>query len=129
MRYPIMIEVGDDDTAFGVAVPDLQGCFSAGDTLDDAVTNVREAATLWIEDALDRGAAIPAPSRIDAVRTDPQWAGWVVGVVEVDPALFDSSAERVNITLPRKVLARLDVRAKAAGETRSGFIASLAMHA
>jgi HicB_like antitoxin of bacterial toxin-antitoxin system len=39
------------------------------------------------------------------MRTDPQWAGWVVGVVEVDPALFDSSAERVNITLPRKVLA------------------------
>lgn len=32
MRYPIVIEAGDDATAFGVVVPDLPGCFSAGDT-------------------------------------------------------------------------------------------------
>ena len=29
MRYPILIEPGSADTAFGVAVPDLPGCFSA----------------------------------------------------------------------------------------------------
>jgi hypothetical protein len=33
MRYPIAIEIGSDETAFGVVVPDLPGCFSAGDTL------------------------------------------------------------------------------------------------
>jgi predicted RNase H-like HicB family nuclease len=37
MRYPILIEEGTDSTAFGVVVPDLPGCFSAGDTLDEAV--------------------------------------------------------------------------------------------
>ena len=127
MRYPIVIEAGTDDAAFGVAVPDLPGCFSAGDTLDEAVANAGDAAALWIEDALDRGQAIPAPSKLDVVRADPQWSGWILGVVDVDPALFDSAAERVNITLPRKVLARLDARAKEAGETRSGFIATLAL--
>ena len=37
MRYPIVIEPGGETTAFGVIVPDLPGCFSAGDTLDEAI--------------------------------------------------------------------------------------------
>ncbi len=39
MRYPIAIETGDTKHALGVFAPDLPGCFSAGDTLDDALTN------------------------------------------------------------------------------------------
>jgi predicted RNase H-like HicB family nuclease len=46
MRYPIAIEPGDAKTAFGVAVPDLPGCFSAGDTLDEAIANAAEAIGL-----------------------------------------------------------------------------------
>ena len=37
MRYPITIEPGNDTTAWGVIVPDLPGCFSAGDTLEESV--------------------------------------------------------------------------------------------
>jgi len=37
MNYPIAIEPGDKRHAFGVTVPDLPGCFSAGDTLDEAM--------------------------------------------------------------------------------------------
>ena len=43
------------------------------------------------------------------------------------PAALDDTVERVNITLPRRVLRRLDEEARAAGETRSGYIAKLAM--
>lgn len=50
-------------------------------------------------------------------------------IVEVDPAVLDDRAERVNITLPRRVLARLDAKALAAGETRSGYTARLALAA
>ena len=39
MRYPIAIEVGDKKHAYGVVVPDLPGCFSAGDTLEEALSN------------------------------------------------------------------------------------------
>ncbi len=48
-------------------------------------------------------------------------------MVEIDPAMLDDQVERVNITLPRRVLSRLDRAAKAAGETRSGYIARLAI--
>ena len=127
MRYPIAIEAGDAATAFGVVVPDLPGCFSAGDTLDEAIENAEEAVAAWIDVALDTGDAIPAPSSLDAVRLKPEFAGWTFGVVSIDPALLDDTIERVNITLPRRVLSRLDAMAKAAGESRSGFIAQLTL--
>ncbi len=127
MRYPLAIEPGDETTAFGVIVPDLPGCFSAGDTLDEALIGAEEAAAAWIDAALDAGEAIPAPSSLETVRADPAYAGWTFGVVTLDPALLDDSIERVNITLPRRVLRRLDALAKAAGETRSGFIAHLTL--
>ncbi len=43
------------------------------------------------------------------------------------PALIDDTIERVNITLPRRILALLDQRAKSAGETRSGYIAQMTL--
>ena len=48
-------------------------------------------------------------------------------MLTLDPALLDDTIERVNITLPRRVLRRLDARAQAAGQSRSGFIAQLAL--
>jgi predicted RNase H-like HicB family nuclease len=129
MRYPVAIETGDETTAYGVAVPDLPGCFSAGDTLDEALTNAEEAAAAWIDAALDAGDAVPPPSSLESVRGRAAFAGWSFGVIAVDPAALDDKAERVNITLPRRVLHRLDALAKAKGETRSGFIAQMTMGA
>jgi predicted RNase H-like HicB family nuclease len=127
MRYPIAIEPGAEATAFGVIVPDLPGCFSAGDTLDEALSNAEEAVAGWIDAALDAGETIPAPSSVETLRANPDYAGWIFGVVTVDPALLDDTTERINVTLPRRVLRRLDAMAKTAGESRSGFIAKLTL--
>jgi predicted RNase H-like HicB family nuclease len=127
VRYPIAIEPGNEGTAFGVVVPDLPGCFSAGDTLDEAIAGVEEAAAAWIDATLDSGGIIPPPSSLDAVRENPEFRDWTFGIVTIDPALLDDTTERVNITLPRRVLKRLDARARAAGETRSGYIARLTL--
>ncbi|OAN50021.1 type II toxin-antitoxin system HicB family antitoxin [Magnetospirillum moscoviense] len=128
MRYPILIEEGSDNAAFGVVVPDLPGCFSAGDTLDEAMEAAREAAAAWIDAALDAGVDIPAPSRLADARSLPGYEGWSVGIIELDPALFDDSIERVNITLPKRVLRRLDDLAAARHQSRGAFIAELTMH-
>jgi predicted RNase H-like HicB family nuclease len=128
MRYPIAIEPGDASHAYGVVVPDLPGCFSAGDSLDEALANAEEAILGWLEIRLDTGEAIPPPSSLDTLRaTHPDYRDWVWAVVTVDPAALDDTVERVNITLPRRVLHRLDARARAAGGSRSGFIARLAL--
>jgi predicted RNase H-like HicB family nuclease len=81
MRYPIAIETGDESTAYCVAVPDLPGCFSAGDSLDEAIEAAAEAATAWIDATLDAGGTIPAPSPLAAVRADPAYQGWSFGII------------------------------------------------
>ena len=128
MRYPVAIEPGTDAAAWGVIVPDLSGCFSAGDTLEETMIQAEDAITGWIETALDDGQDIPAPTHIEALRNaHPEFEGWLWALVKVDPAMLDDTLERVNISLPRRVLRRLDARARTAGETRSGFIARMAV--
>jgi predicted RNase H-like HicB family nuclease len=129
MRYPIAIELGDAKHAFGVVVPDLPGCYSAGDTLDEAIDNAREAVELWLETVIDDGGAVPEPKTIAEHQASPEFAGWVWAVVTVDLAELSDKAERINITLPARVLRRIDAAAKSAGESRSGFIAHLALKA
>lgn len=129
MKYPIAIEPGDDKHAYGVVVPDLPGCFSAGDTLDEAMDNAREAIELWLETVIDDGGAVPEPRPLGEHQKKKEFKGWVWAVVAVDLAQLSDKAERVNITLPSRVLRRIDAAAKEAGESRSGFIAHLALRA
>jgi len=109
MRYPVLIEAGDERTAWSVIVPDLPGCFSAADTLDDALTSAEEAALGWIDAALDAGRPIPRPSSPQkAVAEADETTAWILAYICIDPSLLDDTIERVNISLPRHILARLD---------------------
>ena len=47
--------------------------------------------------------------------------------MKVDPAVLDDTIKRVSISLPRRVLLRLDSLARTAGDTRSGFISRMAL--
>ena len=128
MHYPIVIEPGTGTSAWGVVVPDLAGCFSAGDSMEDALVQAEEAVAAWIEATLDAGQAVPTPSHIDELRAaHPELAGWLWALVKVDAALLDDTIERVNISLPRRVLRRLDTLARESGDSRSGFIARMAL--
>ena len=130
MKYPIAIEPGNSKRAWGVVVPDLPGCFSAADSgIDEAINNAKEAIELWIETALDQGLDIPKPSSINQLQKKKEFKSWIWAVAEIDPALLSNEIERINITLPKRILARLDAKAKKNGETRSGFIAHLALSA
>lgn len=125
MRFPVVLH-SDDGVRFGVTVPDLPGCFSAGDTFDEALDSVREAIDLHLEGLTEDGGTIPAPCAISAHRANPDFADGVWALVEVDVSRFDGRAEKINITLPRRLLAQIDRYAKARGETRSGFLAEAA---
>jgi predicted RNase H-like HicB family nuclease len=127
MHYPIAIETGTDAQAFGVVVPDLPGCFSAGDTLDHALKNAKEAIELWLEVAIDDGVALPEPKSLAEHQRKREFKGWTWALVTVDIASLSDKAERINITLPARVLRRIDQAAKEAGESRSGYIARRAL--
>ena len=128
MKYPIAIEPGSSKTAWGVVVPDLPGCFSASDGgIDEAIEKAKEAIELWIEIALDNAKDVPKPSLITDLQKKKEFKGFIWAIVEINPALLSDDIERVNISLPKRVLARLDAKAKSAGENRSGYIAHMAI--
>ena len=125
MRFPVVLHT-DDGIRFGVTVPDLPGCFSAGDTFDEALDSVVEAIELHLEGLTEDGGDIPVPRPIAEHRANADFADGVWAAVEVDVSRFDGRAEKINITLPRRLLAKIDSYAKAHGETRSGFLADAA---
>lgn len=61
LSYPITFypeEVG----GFTVEIPDLPGCLSQGETLEEAFEMIAEAKELWLEVAYDYDDPIPMPS-------------------------------------------------------------------
>jgi len=64
-EYPLIVEPfpPEDGGGFIALVPDLPGCMSDGETPEEAVSNVQDAISAWMEAARDVGHAIPAPSR------------------------------------------------------------------
>jgi|ERR1700688_683807 predicted RNase H-like HicB family nuclease len=129
MRYPIAIEAGDARHAYGVVVPDLPGCFSAGDTLDEALMNAQEAILLHLEGLLDDGKPLPKASNIEQLRRKRSFRNWTWAIVDVDMSQIGDKAARINITLPQRILRAVDAHARRRGETRSGFLARAALDA
>ncbi|MGB5596978.1 MAG: type II toxin-antitoxin system HicB family antitoxin [Crocosphaera sp.] len=58
-QYAVIYEKGA--TNWGAIVPDLPGCVSIGDTLEEVQENVKEAITLYLEVLAERGEKIPEP--------------------------------------------------------------------
>jgi len=57
LTLPIIIEADSD--GYFVSCPALQGCYSRGDTSEEAVANLKDAIRLHIEDRLAAGEEIP----------------------------------------------------------------------
>lgn len=64
LYYPILIEPlsEDDGGGFLATVPDLPGCMSDGETYEEALANVQSAIAEWIEEVVELGRPVPAPS-------------------------------------------------------------------
>lgn len=125
MRFSLVLHT-DDGVRYGVTVPDLPGCFSAGDSFDEALESVKEAIGLHLEGMVDDGAEIPIPRPIAEHRNNLDYAEGIWAVVEMDTTRFEGKAEKINIRVPAQLLRKIDIYAKAHGETRSGFLARAA---
>jgi len=64
-RYTIVLDPAEEG-GFNVSVPVLPGCFTQGDTLEDAVAMARDAVALWVEALAADGQPTPRePRRAD----------------------------------------------------------------
>ncbi|MFN3983131.1 MAG: type II toxin-antitoxin system HicB family antitoxin, partial [Caldilinea sp.] len=124
--YPVVIHK-DPDSEYGVSVPDLPGCFSAGATFDEALSEAVEAIECHLEGLLLEEEPIPPPQPIEIHQANPDYASGVWAVVNVDLTKLSGKTRRVNITPSERILTLMDHYASAHGETRSGLITQAAI--
>ena len=79
-------------------------------------------ATIKAKKAGPQGSLVLTPSNIHAqCAAHPELDDWLWAQVKVDPAMLYNTLDRVSISPPRRVLHRLDARARSARELRSGL--------
>lgn len=83
MYFPIAIHK-DTDSDYGVTVPDLPGCFSAGSTIDETMLMAREAIELYLDTLIEDGREIPEPSEIEQLLKNPDYAKAIWAIVAID---------------------------------------------
>lgn len=126
MLFPIVIHK-DADSDYGVTVPDLPGCFSAGSSIEDAILMATEAVQGHLGVLVDSGEPMPVAKPIEIHRKNPDYKGAVLwSVVDVDLTKFQQ-VERINVTIPRYVLQKIDSYAQKRGVSRSQLLAEGAL--
>jgi predicted RNase H-like HicB family nuclease len=70
-HYVAIVEEDGADKAVGIWFPDLPGCFSGGDDLDEALRNAPEAIGLYAESLAEEARSLPSPRSLSALRHDP----------------------------------------------------------
>ncbi len=99
MRYPVVIHK-DEYSDFGVIVPDIPGCYSAGSTYDDALNNVIEAIECHLEGLLLDNESLPVGTSLERWIADDSYKGGVWAFVDIDLSQMSGKAKRINITMP-----------------------------
>ena len=129
MKYPVVIH-HDDGSAYGVTVPDILGCFSAGETVDEALENTQAAIAGHLEILAEDGVVAPAATDISSHQKNPDYADGIWAYVEVDITPYLGKAQKVNVTLPDFLIRKIDEAVAAGkGKNRSAFLADSAMRA
>ena len=86
-------DVGSD---YGVTAPDLPGCFSAGDSIDDAITAAAEAIGCHLEGRLMDGDPIPLANSIEKYQQSPNYRDSDWFWVEVDISQLAEKVQHTN---------------------------------
>ncbi len=126
MLYPVAVEKGSDTDAYGVTVPDIAGCFSAGDTFEEALENVREAIASHLEILAEDGEEIPLASEVSNYLNHNEYQGLIWAVVDIDVSLYLGKSEKVNVSLPSRLIRLIDdqVGKDKHYKSRSAFLAA-----
>jgi predicted RNase H-like HicB family nuclease len=124
MRYTLIIHK-DSQSCYGVSVAELPGCISAGETLDEAIASAEEAVDLHLIGMLEDGEALPDPIPVEKVAESEDAHGALCLMpLTIDGGKYQRGSEKINVTLPRFLIYRIDKIAGPRG--RSAFLAEAA---
>jgi predicted RNase H-like HicB family nuclease len=91
----------DDDNAINVSFPDLPGCYTCGDSLEDAIAMAKDALCLWLYDKEQTGASIPVATSPQKI--NPQGNDFITAIA-VDTnfykRFYENKAVKKTLTIP-----------------------------
>lgn len=91
--------------------------------LDDARRCIEEMVIKW----LSHDEPIPKPSSIQRWQKQHSTKDAIWSLVNIHPDFFSNESERINISMSKSILARLDSQAQKMKKTRSAMIAHMAL--
>lgn len=124
MKFALALH--EESGKYGVTVLDLPGCFSVGESAEEALAAAAEAIDGHVELLAEEGAPIPQVRPVDAHLHSPQLEGGLLAVIDVPVERYFGPAEKINITVPALTLKRIDEYASRHGESRSAFLVKAA---
>lgn len=128
MTQTIVALIHGEEGGYGISFPDVPGCISAGDTIDETLANGAEALAFHLEGVLEDGDPMPTPRSVEAIKADPEF-GFEFGephVIVLMPYAPPSRTVRINVTMDERLVDAIDKAARSQGGTRSGFLSQLA---
>jgi len=130
INYPIAMFKDKDMNNYAAIVPDVDGCFPLGDTIDQTINEARSLIHEHIECMLDEGMAFNFDvSNIETLKTDPQYADAIAwAIVSIDEAALSTKQVRFNVSWSEYLLNRVDNYVAQNHDTRSGFLAKAAQN-
>lgn len=127
MRYPVVIHK-DEQSDFRVSIPDIPGCYSAGSSYDEALTNAIEAIECHLEGLLMDNEPLPMASLPDRWINNEEFNGGIWAFLDIDLSQISGKAKRINITMPERILNLIDLYSKShIVKNRSSFLADAAL--
>ncbi|MEQ1865072.1 MAG: type II toxin-antitoxin system HicB family antitoxin [Micropepsaceae bacterium] len=116
-HYPAVLEHGARNT-FAVWMPDFPDCVAGGLTREAAIAKVEVLVATAVDQMAEREKALPDPTPLEQIQL-PKGSRFIAFIlVAVDPP---DPSERVNIYLPKSLIARADKHAAEMGMSRSSF--------
>ena len=101
MKYVYPAVFSPENQFYNVSFPDLDGCFTFGDGMADAIQMAEDALSLYLYEREEDGLPIPTPSDMENIRRNP---GEIVSLIACDTLeykkYFGSQSVRKTVTIP-----------------------------
>ena len=110
---------GSGDGGLSCEFPDLPGCMTDGDNLEDLLKNAADALESWLEATVELGQPMPEPSSAETLKTKADSCKEPVLFLAPVTGYLSDAPVRINITSTESKIAEITAFAKRTRRTRS----------
>lgn len=124
----------EDGSGYSVYFPDVPNVCAGGENMSEAIENATDGLYEALRGMVEDNAEIPEPSDLEQAKQGVKEFHSKIGMPYPEDTIYQFIAApviemvpvRVNITVPKGILAEIDNNAKLAGMSRSGYLVAAA---